>query len=398
MSRISKLFITIIIGVGAGWLGYKYILSGSWPHNATAVKTIYQEATSSSVQSAAAQENIAVSRQSAIVTAVRKASPAVVSISITQVVKMRTNSPFFDDPFFDNFFAPYRKEYYRRYNVPYIGSGFIINAQGYVLTNFHVVENAEKVEVMLPDRSKHAARIVGEDREHDIALLKMGGDNFPCIVLGTSGDLMIGEWAIALGNPFGLVLDDPHPSVTVGVVSALNRDFKPDEGRIYKDMIQTDASINPGNSGGPLLNSQGECIGINTFIFSNTGGSMGIGFAIPINRAKEIVDEINKYGRVREAWTGLTVQNLDIFIAQSLGLASTQGAIISYIARRSPGETAGLAVGDVITAVNGKPVKDTAELRNEFLGARVGDTFKLDIIRAGKNKSLTLKLAEMPQK
>jgi len=359
--------------------------------------TIYFEKEKSSLLSGNTQvQTITQSRRTAVVDAVAKAGPAVVSISVTQIVKTRSARSFYNDPFFDMFFPRYRRDYYQRVNVPFIGSGFIISEDGYILTNDHVVENAEEVSVTLPNKKKYKAKFIGRDKSLDIAILKVDGKNFPFIPFGDSDNLYIGEWAIALGNPFGLVLDDPQPSVTVGVVSALHRNFKPDKSRVYKNMIQTDASINPGNSGGPLLNGDGECIGMNTFILSNSGGSLGLGFAIPINKIKEVIDEVVKYGRVREAWTGLTVQNIDRLIAQSLSLESINGVIVSYISKKSPAAESGFKAGDVIISVDSKSIKNTRDIRKEFIGARVGDTFNLKIIRNGKFKNLRLKLKESP--
>lgn len=390
------ILLLIVVGIATGWLAFEKRQEFLFAKNdvKSVAATIYREASSPGTLYAQGQPDIGASRKNAIVTAVKNASPAVVSISVTQLVRPGRADPFFNDPFFDLFYPNYRKKTYKR-DIPFIGSGFLISPDGYILTNSHVIENAHSVAVTLPNKERYEAKIIGNAPEHDLALLKIEGKKLPFITLGKNNYLLIGEWAIALGNPFGMVLDDPNPSVTVGVISALNRDFA-DETRMYKNMIQTDAAINPGNSGGPLLNARGECIGINTFILTKSGGSMGLGFAIPVDRAKEVVDEIVAYGRVREAWTGLTVQNVDRLIAHSLGLGSVEGVIVANVALGSPSAEGGVHVGDVIVAVNGRTIAATTEIRKEFLGARVGDRFELAIVRGNRQVRLTITLKELP--
>jgi len=349
---------------------------------------------------AAFQEEIENSRRNAIVRAIELVEPAVVSISVVQVRIYRTTpfSAFFNDPFFEKFFPELR----RKVPVKGLGSGFIVSEDGYILTNEHVVHNAVKIVVNLPDGRKFEAKLMGADESLDIAVLKIRNHGLPFVRLGDSDDVIIGEWAIAIGNPFGYVLNDPHPSVSVGVISALGRNFGPTgDGRVYQDMLQTDAAINLGNSGGPLVNSRGEVIGINTVIFTGSEwerGWAGIGFAIPINKAKRVLDEIARYGRVREFWTGITIQDIDPLIAESLGLKSAKGVIVTDIVRGSPADKAGLKIGDVIVRVNGKKVKGRKEIQNAFLGARVGDVYRLDIIRGGQEMVIKLTLAEAPKR
>ncbi|HEX9912543.1 MAG TPA: trypsin-like peptidase domain-containing protein, partial [candidate division Zixibacteria bacterium] len=242
------------------------------------------------------QEEITATRRNAIVRAAEKIGPAVVSISVVQTRTVR-ESPFlspFGDEFFDEFWGRYFQPREYKQKVYSLGSGVIISDDGYVLTNEHVVRDADELKVTLPDGREVKGKLVGQDFTSDLAVIKIEGNKFPYATLGDSDNLIIGEWAIALGNPFGYLLDDPHPTVTVGVISALNRDMKRGTGedRVYRKMIQTDAAINPGNSGGPLVNADGEVIGINTFIFTTSRGSEGIGFAIPVNRAKNILTDL----------------------------------------------------------------------------------------------------------
>ncbi len=277
-----------------------------------------------------------------------------------------------------------------------MGSGFIIDKKGHILTNEHVVENATQIVISLPDGRQFAGKLQGSDPATDLAVLKIEAKDLPVTHLGDSDDIIIGEWAIAIGNPFGFLISDSKPTVTVGVISAVNRDFEPRGGHVYRGMIQTDAAINPGNSGGPLVNAVGEVIGINTFIFTESGGSLGIGFAIPINTAKRVIKELLQYGRVRQIWTGLRVQRVDRLIAQSLGLHRAEGVIISQIDQGSPGEKAGLEVGDVITEVNDHPIRGEKEIREVFYTAQAGDEFKLKVWRKGKTFEKRLRVEILP--
>jgi len=335
------------------------------------------------------------SRRNAIVRAAQKVGPAVVSISVTQIRVYRRSPFLFSDPFIDQFFPELRREYRQR--IKSMGSGFIIDKEGHILTNEHMVEDATQIVVNLPDGRQFPGKIQGSDPITDLAVLKIEAKDLPVAPLGDSDDMIIGEWAIAIGNPFGFLISDSKPTVTVGVISAVNRDFEPRGGHVYQGMIQTDAAINPGNSGGPLVNAVGEVIGINTFIFTESGGSLGIGFAIPINTAKKVIRELLRYGRVRQIWTGLRVQRVDRLIAQSLGLPQAEGVIISHIDQRSPGEKAGLKVGDVITEVDGHLVRDEKEIREVFYTAQVGDEFKLNVWREGKTLEKRLKVELMPE-
>ncbi len=344
------------------------------------------------------QEEITGSRRNAIVQAAERVGPAVVSISVTQVRVVRSG-PFggmFQDPMFQYFFPELQREY--RQKVQSMGSGFIVDDVGHILTNEHVVENASEIVVNLADGRQFDARLMGSDPALDLALLKIDGQDLPSAPLGRSDDLIIGEWAIAIGNPYGYILEDSRPSVTVGVISAIGRNFDPRQGRIYRNMIQTDAAINPGNSGGPLVNGVGQVIGINTFIFTETGGSLGVGFAIPIDTARRMLDEIITYGEVRPFWTGIHIQSLAPEIAQSLGYDSTDGVIISQIDPDSPAGRAGLKVGDIVVAFNDQPTGNENDLIAEFYGAHVGDRITLKVWRQGATMTVAFTLTEPQQR
>ena len=338
------------------------------------------------------------SRKSAIVTASRRAMPAVVSISVlqTQVVRDNPFYSFFPDEFFDRFYPQFE----RKEQMPSLGSGVIVDAAGTVLTNDHVVRNADEIKVTLPDGRTFSAKVLGESPVYDLAILKMDakGEKLPVATLGTSSDLIVGEWAIAIGNPFGFLLNDPSPSVTAGVVSATRRDIKGgvSEGGIYKNMIQTDAAINPGNSGGPLVNGLGEVIGINTFIFTRGGGSLGMGFAIPVDTAKRLLAEVRKYGRIRLAWSGLQVQPVTPYLASRLGIEKPGGLVVSRVDPKSPAVAAGMQVGDIIYKVNGEAVNTAEDAQRSIFGVGVGDTVKLSYERKGNPATASLVLGEMP--
>ncbi len=336
-------------------------------------------------------------RKNAITRAIEAVAPAIVGINVTQVREYRTRNPLWDDPFFREFFP---SRIYRK-NVENLGSGFIISADGLVVTNEHVVHNATEIVITTTDGEQYEAQIVGADYYSDIALLKIEAENLHYTNLGNSDEIIIGEWAIALGNPFGLFSNNDQPSATVGVISAINRDFnRTAEGRIYKNMIQTDASINRGNSGGPLVNSLGEVIGMATIIFTEGGGSLGIGFAIPINRIKEIAEELQATGGInRNYWTGLSIQNLDRLIALSMNLQSEDGVIVTDVELNSPGEKAGFQVADVVLAINDRPVQNYNAVRSflENEDLRVGDKLNFTIYRDGVTQNLQLRLEGMPQ-
>ncbi|RKY86617.1 2-alkenal reductase [candidate division KSB1 bacterium] len=339
------------------------------------------------------------SRRNAITEAVAKVSPAVVGINVKAIEKYRVSNPILDDPFFRYFFGD---QIYKR-EVQSLGSGFIISEDGFILTNEHVIENPTEINITLTDGRKFRATPVGTDFVTDIALLKIEGKNLPHVTLGNSDDIIIGEWAIALGNPFGLFEFNDKPTVTVGVISAVNIDFgKMHNDRIYQDMIQTDASINPGNSGGPLVNSRGEVIGMNAFIFTGgkySEGSIGLGFAIPINKVKKIVKELKLYGEVhREVWTGVYTIDVTRWIAAALGLREVRGAYITDIKRGSPGEKAGLKKGDVILEVNNIKIQNREDISRIIMeqDLRPGDVLEMKVLRRGRKVTVNLVLEKPP--
>jgi serine protease Do len=346
----------------------------------------------------AAAADLPASRRNAIVSASQRVSPAVVSVSVTATRTVRSD-PFGGmphDEFFDRFFPP--MEYQQ--HVSGLGSGVIVDAGGLVVTNEHVVRDADEVKVTLTDGRQVSARVLGATDVYDLAVLKIEGSKLPAAPLGDSDDLVVGEWAIAIGSPFGYLLNDPHPTVTAGVVSATGRDIKSEvtDAGMYKNMIQTDAAINPGNSGGPLVNADGEVIGINTFIFTQSGGSIGLGFAIPINLVKRVLSEIRTYGHVRIAWPGMTLQPVTPFVAQRLGFTDLGGLVVSRVDDGGPAAKASIRVGDRVRKVNGQTVNSLDDARRGIYGAEVGDRLRLTVERSGKTLDLTLTLAEAPRR
>jgi serine protease Do len=338
------------------------------------------------------------SRRTAIVRAAERVGPATVSITAVKT-RIVSGAPRPGDAFFDRFLRGYFPDWLREEQYHSFGSGVIIDPDGYLLTNDHVVGRANAVTVTLNDGREYEGRVLGSDPRYDLAVVKVEGENLPVAPLGDSDDVIVGEWAIAIGNPFGYLLNDPDPTVTAGVISALHRDVQGEgeSGAIYKDMIQTDAAINPGNSGGPLVNSRGEVIGISSFIFSSSGGSQGIGFAIPINIARQIINELIEFGRVRDVWVGIKVQPLSRTIAERLRLSSADGVLVSYVEDESPAARAGISPGDVIVGVNGEPVTNIRQARRAIFGSRVGDVIRLTVVRAGETMHYDLELEEVPR-
>jgi len=326
-----------------------------------------------------------------------KAVPAVVSVQVESVIEVSSDqtSPFgyqspFDDEFFERFFGrKFRRSQPQEHKQVGQGSGFIISADGYILTNNHVVENADKIKVILNDgREFNNAKVIGTDPESDVAVIKIDGDGLPTVELGDSDDLRIGEWVIAVGNPFGL-----SETVTVGVVSAKGRHVGITEGG-YEDFIQTDAAINPGNSGGPLLNLDGKVVGINSAILSRSGGYMGIGFAIPINMARQVKDQLVDTGKVTRGYIGIGMNPKGITpeLAKSFGLEKNTGVLIAEVLEGTPAEKAGLKSGDIILKTNGKDVEDNVSFRNSVSLIKPGTKIKLTILRGDKEKEITVEI------
>ncbi len=348
-----------------------------------------------------AQDDVELSRRNAIVQAIEEASPAVVSIN---VVETREEVPPMFRDFWEFFDLPSPRHRVENRRVDSVGSGFIIDAEGHILTNYHVLEGASAIaSVTLSDGRDLKAQIVGVDPRTDLALLKAEGANLPFAALGESEDLYIGEWVIAIGNPFGPLISDPQPTVSVGVVSAKNRRLSPSIGegeRLYQDMIQTDAAINPGNSGGPLVNAKGRVIGINTMIFSQSGGSVGLGFAIPIDRARRVVAELQRYGRRRDPWAGFKVEDVvDLHpdFARQQGITIDHGCLVVNILRDCPAYKAGLRPGDVIIGIAGHEVVRSSDIDFAIWDHFVGDAISLEIDRQGERKTLTFIVEELDQ-
>jgi serine protease Do len=337
---------------------------------------------------------IADQRINAIVRASERAGPSVVSVVVTQTRLVRTRRP--SDPF-DLFFQSYLPEVqYEPESVPSIGSGLIVDESGIILTNEHVVRGANQIQVVLTDGKKLDAQLVGSDPNYDLAVLKVGtGDEelpLPAAEIGDSDSLVVGEWAIAIGNPYGLFIYDDQPTVTVGVISAIHRNVR-ESGQtrgIYKDMIQTDAAINPGNSGGPLVNSLGQVVGLNTFIFTENGGSLGMGFAIPINTAVRVATDLVRHGRTQPIEIGIYAKEISHWLAAQLSIDDPRGLIISGVDAGSPADKAGIQVLDIIRAVNGKPVTTPRQAIRTIFGAQVGDTIRFAIEREGKHLEIPL--------
>ena len=332
------------------------------------------------------------SRQNAITRAIEKASPAVVSVNVIEVQRFRYSDPFAGDPWMEFFFGRRRSRIYER-QVQSVGSGFVISPDGYIVTNEHVAHNAAQITVALMDGSTLEAELIGRDEVTDLALLKVEpGEPLPHLEFTESGQPIPGEWAIALGNPFGL-FEASEPTVTVGVISGVGRDFQPQENRIYRDMIQTDASINQGNSGGPLINALGEVIGVNTFIYSQSGGSIGLGFAVPAYKVREIVDELKRNGQVdRSYYTGLRGFDVNSRIARALGMTEVKGFIVRDVDPNSPAETAGFKAYDVVLGFDDEPIDNQLDLAARLYDFRPGDVVRIDVLRDGRMIRLTMQI------
>jgi serine protease Do/serine protease DegQ len=314
----------------------------------------------------------------------KRVTPGVVNIQIRGTVQEQ--NPLANDPFFRRFFdvpnTPRQREFQSA------GSGVIVDAKnGYIVTNAHVIENATEITVQLLDNRSLTAKVIGKDPGSDVAVLKVQAANLVEIPIADSDLEEVGDFVVAIGNPFGL-----GHTVTSGIISALGRSGINPEG--FEDFIQTDASINPGNSGGALVNLNGRLVGINSAILSRTGGNIGIGFAIPSNMMKTVMEQLIKYGEVRRGVLGVNIQTLTPDIAQSMEIGSTQGALVSQVVDGSAAEKAGIKAGDVITAVNGKPVKDASALRNTIGLLRIGDRVDVSLLRDGKPRRVTAVIGE----
>ena len=319
--------------------------------------------------------------------AVDTAAPAVVNIYSSRAAN-RDEHPLRSDPFFEQFFNGDDATSQQRM-LSSLGSGVIVSADGYVLTNHHVINGADKIQVALRDGRESIAEVIGTDPESDLAVLRIPLDNLPVIELSNSENAAVGDVALAIGNPFGV-----GQTVTMGIISATGRSHLGINA--YEDFIQTDAAINPGNSGGPLINANGALVGINTAIFSRSGGSQGIGFAIPANLAHSVLNELVTQGRVIRGWLGIEAQTLSRELAASFGLRNPQGMIVAGVTRGGPAETAGLQAGDVLLAVDGQPVLDAKATMSSIAAIRPGTRLPVTIVRNGERKDLTLEVAERP--
>jgi len=327
---------------------------------------------------------------------VERYGPAVVNISVEGAVKSAAapQSPFGqldpDDPFFEFFrrFGPPSKQPPGEQIARSMGSGFIVSADGLILTNAHVIADAGQVTVKLTDKREFTAKVVGIDKPTDVAVLKIDAKDLPTVPLGDPAQAQVGDWVLAIGAPFGF-----ENSVTAGIISAKSRSL-PDEG--YVPYIQTDVAINPGNSGGPLLNLKGEVVGINSQIYSRSGGYQGLSFAIPINVAAQVKDQLLAHGKVTRGRLGVAIQSLNQPLAESFGLKTAQGALVSRVERNSPAAKAGIEAGDVILKMNGQPVADSADLPPLVAAVAPGKTANLEVWRKGKLHNIAVTVGEMP--
>ena len=331
------------------------------------------------------------SRRTAIVRAAEEVSPSVVSISVLS--RVVASVPFFEDPFFGEFWREFFPPRLYEREVQSLGSGVIISESGYIVTNAHVVKDAESIKVTLPDGRTFDGKIVGIADKFDIALIKVDGNNLPVAKIGDSDNLLIGEWVIAVGNPFGFLLEDLQPTVTVGVVSALHRTIKGHSERIYRDMIQTDAAINPGNSGGPLVNALGKVIGINTFIFTKSGGSEGIGFAIPINTVMRIVGELKEYGHMREGYLGFTVQDMDKDLKEAMEYPYTYGVLVNSVDPKGPA-SGKIHERDIIITMDNRKLFNTGDFEDITYALVPDQKIRLKVWRNGKQYTVTVRSIE----
>ncbi len=316
---------------------------------------------------------------------VRAVAPAVVNISTVKTVRRQT-APF--DEFFD-FLYPFPDGNGRKWKEQSLGSGVIVSPDGYIVTNNHVVEQSDDIKVILYDRRAFRAKIIGADPKTDIAVIKIDAKDLPGIPWGDSDRLQVGEFVLAIGSPFGL-----SHTVTMGIISAIGR---VDVGIAdYENFIQTDAAINPGNSGGPLTNVKGELIGINTAIFSKTGGYQGIGFAVPSNMVRLVMDQLLKKGKVTRGWIGVAIQELTPEIAQKFGLKASAGALISDVVKGGPAFVAGMMRGDIILEFNGKEVSDVGMFRNMVAQSKIGSPVSVKVLRKDREITATVTIAELP--
>lgn len=319
-------------------------------------------------------------------------TPSVVNISTTKTVKQENPlNPFLEDPFFRRFFGePNGGGRYREFKERSLGSGVVVSPDGYIVTNNHVVDGASDIKVVLSDKSEYKGKVIGSDPRSDVAVIKIDAKNLPTLSWGDSDELRAGEMVMAVGSPFGL-----NQSVTTGIISAVGR---ANVGIAdYEDFIQTDAAINPGNSGGALINMRGQLVGINTAIFSRTGGYQGIGFAVPVKMVKQVMDSLIKTGKVVRGWLGVSVQAMSPQLAKQFGVENAEGALVGEVVKDSPADKAGMKRGDVIVGFDGRKVDDSGHLRNMAASTPVGSRVKVDIVRDKSRMAVEVEIGEQPK-
>jgi len=377
----------ILIGLGIasdlGWLPFGHAVPGA--NRSTAEPA--------SVTPIAIPPAVSAGSRGDFVGIAKAVTPAVVNIATTRESKEAAGRGPFDDPFFRRFFG---EEFFRRFDRPQerkersLGSGVIVNPNGVIITNNHVVNKADDIRVVLSDKREFAAKLVGMDSKTDLAILRVDAVGLQTIPWGDSDGLEVGELVLAVGNPFGL-----NQTVTMGIVSAVGRASMGIAE--YEDFIQTDAAINPGNSGGALVNARGELVGINTAIFSQSGGNMGIGFAVPSSMARSILDQLIKNGKVVRGWLGVSIQELSPELAQQFGVPDANGVLVSEVLDDGPAKRAGLERGDIIQEYEGKPVDSPTQLRNAVARTSIGKKVRIKVLREGRAKAVDVTVVEQPQ-
>ena len=323
---------------------------------------------------------------------VEDVSPAVVKINTISKGRRQQNQQLPEGQIPDIFRDLFEQRQRQQKSRPArsMGSGFVISDDGYILTNHHVVENADEIQVLFADRQEYVAKVVGSDRRSDLALLKIKGNNLPTLEFAAPDSLKVGAWVLAIGSPFGL-----DYSVTAGIVSAIGRSIPTEKGENYVPFIQTDVAINPGNSGGPLFDLEGQVVGINSQIYSRSGGSIGLSFAIPASVAVDVIEQLKNHGQVQRGWLGVAIQDVNKSLAESLQLGTPQSALINAVELNSPAERGGIKPGDVIVRFNGQAVIDSGDLPHVVGMMTPGDDAKVEIYREGKRKKLTIKVGSL---
>ena len=384
MQRLWLLFAqTVTVGL-AIWFIFT-ALKPEWAGNLVdSVRNGHLGATSFSIQEAASTSTPG---QGSYRNAAKRAMPSVVNIFTTKEAK-QPNNPFMNDPFFKKFFGDrFGDQEEKQFSL---GSGVLVSPQGYIVTNNHVVEAADEIEVALADGRKSIAKVVGTDPDSDLAVVKVDLQNLPAITLGHSEQTQVGDVVLAIGNPFGV-----GETVTMGIVSALGRNHLGIN--TFESFIQTDAAINPGNSGGALIDTNGNLLGINTAIYSRTGGSLGIGFAIPVATVKSVMESIISNGQVVRGYIGVEPQDITPELAESFGLNTKTGAIIAGVVKDGPADKAGIKPGDILLAVEGKSVSDTTEMLNLIAQLTPGNTAKMTVLRKSQQSTVDVTIGKRPR-